>query len=62
MGDYSFKFTNENDAESFKDYVLEEELWVGHHETDYEVVVVSICETTAIQLYDWIASQGLKLA
>ena len=62
MCNYSFRFTNKEDAEAFKDYVLEEELWVGGSSNENEVLVVSIYDSTAEQLYGWINSQNLKLA
>ena len=62
MSNYSFRFTNKSDAEEFRDYVTEEELWIGRSTHDNEVVVVSIYDCTAEQLYDWIENHGLKMA
>ena len=61
MYDFIFKFASVEDANIFSDYVNEEELWQHHIPGSTEVVVDSICESTAHELYDWCKMNELSI-
>lgn len=50
MNDYEFKFSNHDEANAFASYVVDEELWC--RVTGNTVIVLSIYESTAKELYD----------